>query len=154
MADGRWQMADGRWQMTFSMKYILLILALIILIFLGYFFLPQAGEVSLTSGQNVLTAPEVSPSPTPFPFQELTIPYLRSRVYESKLGELKGYGSNGSYNSFLTSYTSDGLRINGLLTEPAGVEPEGGWPAIIFVHGYIPPTTYQTTENYFAYVTF
>jgi dipeptidyl aminopeptidase/acylaminoacyl peptidase len=30
--------------------------------------------------------------------------------------------------------------------------PAGGWPAIIFNHGYIPPEVYRTTERYIAYV--
>jgi dipeptidyl aminopeptidase/acylaminoacyl peptidase len=32
------------------------------------------------------------------------------------------------------------------------VEPEDGWPAIVFIHGYIPPTLYVTTEKYVDYV--
>lgn len=30
--------------------------------------------------------------------------------------------------------------------------PEGGFPAIIFIHGYIPPSQYQTLQNYYDYV--
>lgn len=93
-------------------------------------------------------------SPSPIPFVEMTIPYLRERDYTSKLGELEQIAQNGSYTSYLTSYTSDGLRINGLLTRPTGQEPAGGWPAIVFVHGYIPPTQYRTTEKYTEYVDF
>src|SRR3989344_2253344 len=85
-----------------------------------------------------------SPTPTPFAFQELTIPYLRSRTYESTLGELQKVSENSSYTSYVTSYNSDGLKIYGLLTQPKGNKPTGGWPAIVFVHGYIPPESYQT----------
>lgn len=92
------------------------------------------------------------PSPTPFPFIELTVPYLREREYNSSLGELKLYANNGSYTSYLTSYDSDGLQVNALLTKPTGEEPTGGWPAIIFIHGYIPPTLYSTTERYTDHV--
>lgn len=91
-------------------------------------------------------------TPTPFPFQEMTIPYLRSRSYESSLGTLEQVMSNSEYTSFLTSYDSDGFKINGLLTKPSGEVPVGGWPAIVFVHGYIPPKNYQTLENYSSYV--
>jgi dipeptidyl aminopeptidase/acylaminoacyl peptidase len=38
------------------------------------------------------------------------------------------------------------------LTIPKGKTPESGWPAIVFVHGYIPSSTYQTTSNYSSYV--
>ena len=39
-----------------------------------------------------------------------------------------------------------------MLTIPFGEPPEGGFKAIIFNHGYIPPTVYRTTERYVAYV--
>lgn len=89
---------------------------------------------------------------SPFPFQELTIPYLRSRKYESKMSELEQITSGSNYTSYLTSYTSDGLKVNGLLTKPSEQMPAGGFPAIIFVHGYIPPASYVTTSNYTSYV--
>lgn len=95
---------------------------------------------------------EPSPTPTPFPFSELTIPSLRSRSYQSELSELERLSQNQSYTSYLTSYDSDGLKINGLLTIPDGSMPAQGHPAIVFVHGYIPPTTYKTTQNYNSYL--
>ncbi len=97
---------------------------------------------------NLLSMKGQSVSPTPFPFQEMTIPYLRERKYTSSIGEQQLVGNNGLYTSYLTSYSSDGLNINALLTKPNGKEPQGGWPAIVFVHGYIPPTQYVTTERY------
>ncbi len=90
--------------------------------------------------------------PTPTPFIEMTIPALRARVYQSNLTDLKQLSQNSAYTSYLTSYNSDGLKVNALLTKPTGKMPEGGWPAIIFVHGYIPPTLYKTTEKYVEYV--
>jgi len=47
---------------------------------------------------------------------------------------------------------SEGLTIYALLTVPFGERPPTGWPVIIFNHGFIPPTQYQTTERYVAYV--
>ena len=88
------------------------------------------------------------------PFASLTIPYLRSREYSSQLGERELIAEYAQYSSYLTNYTSDGLRINGLLTIPAGQPPEGGWPAIVFVHGYIPPAQYRTQERYVDYVSY
>lgn len=94
-----------------------------------------------------------SSSPTPFPFEELTIPYLRVKKYESKLEQLTLLSENNGYTSFLTSYKSDGFKINALLTKPSGEMPNGGWPAIVFVHGYIPPNQYQTNgQAYSSYV--
>jgi uncharacterized protein len=58
----------------------------------------------------------------------------------------------GNYHRYIASYQSEGLKIYGLLTIPYGEMPEGGWPAIVFNHGYIPPAIYRTTERYVAYV--
>ena len=59
--------------------------------------------------------------------------------------------SGGNYSRQVVSYQSDGLRINALLTVPSGTPPKGGWPAIVFNHGYIPPNVYRTKERYVAY---
>jgi dipeptidyl aminopeptidase/acylaminoacyl peptidase len=125
-----------------------IILPLLALMFAGYVFFVKSPE----------NFPEIIPdevqtaTATPFLFQEITIPYLRNRTYEGKLGELTKYSENSSYTSYLTNYDSDGFKINGLLTVPKGVEPEEGWPAIVFIHGYIPPTIYRTTERYANHV--
>src|SRR3972149_5220919 len=121
-----------------------------LLILVGLVF---AGVVVLVAINN-RSKDELFSVPTPFPFQELTIPYLRERDYESSLGELTRYSDNGSYTAYLTNYESDGLKINGLLTIPKSEPPEGGFPAIVFVHGYIAPTIYQTTERYNDYVNY
>ncbi|HWY79843.1 MAG TPA: alpha/beta fold hydrolase [Candidatus Sulfotelmatobacter sp.] len=110
-----------------------------------------AKEIS-NSIQAVVHKTYSSPQPTPYKFEDLTIPYLRSRTYKSSLGELQQIDKNASYTSYLTSYNSDGLKINGLLTVPTGDAPIGGWPAIVFVHGYIPPKQYATTSRYEEYV--
>ena len=91
-------------------------------------------------------------TPTPMPFVEMTIPHLRARSYVSHIGERKRIADSGVYMSYATSYASDNLSINGLLTIPKGDMPIEGWPAIVFVHGYIPPTEYQMTKNYVSYV--
>ncbi|QQS44319.1 alpha/beta fold hydrolase [Candidatus Roizmanbacteria bacterium] len=131
------------------MKRFLPITILIIALIAGYFFLNRKAE------SNPFTSiKEVIATPTPVSFVELTIPYLRERSYTSTLGERTLFENNGSYDSYLTSYDSDGLKINGLLTIPTGEEPENGWPAIVFIHGYIPPAQYQTTEKYTDYVNY
>ncbi|MFW5884787.1 MAG: alpha/beta hydrolase family protein [Patescibacteria group bacterium] len=66
-------------------------------------------------------------------------------VVEEKLEN----GSN--YERFIVSYQSEGLKINGLLTRPLSPRPEGGYPAILFVHGYIPPKQYSTVDSYPTY---
>lgn len=98
------------------------------------------------------TAVELNSVENSIPFYELTIPYLRVRDYKSTLGARVEYQKNSNYTTYLTNYDSDGLRINALMTIPAGEMPNNGWPAIVFVHGYIPPSIYQTTEKYGDYI--
>jgi dipeptidyl aminopeptidase/acylaminoacyl peptidase len=61
-------------------------------------------------------------------------------------------GPGINYTRQVVSYLSDGLKIYALLTIPNGKAPPDGWPAIVFNHGYIPPSQYRTTERYVAYV--
>ncbi|MFZ5376177.1 MAG: alpha/beta hydrolase family protein [Patescibacteria group bacterium] len=91
-------------------------------------------------------------SELPVEFQRLTIPYLRKQTYQSQISSLEMIERNSDYVSYLTSYTSEGNRINALLTKPNQEQPENGWPAVVFVHGYIPPPSYKTQERYIDYV--
>ena len=75
---------------------------------------------------------------TPYPGSEIVIE------------ETLEVGAN--YNRYIASYQSEGLKIYALVTIPYGAMPPTGWPAIVFNHGYIPPTQYRTTERYVAYV--
>jgi dipeptidyl aminopeptidase/acylaminoacyl peptidase len=82
----------------------------------------------------------------------LSIEVLQNGEYPGSnimIEETLSPGSN--YDRYLTSYRSEGLKIYALLTVPRGTPPEGGWPAIVFNHGYIPPAQYRTTERYIAY---
>ena len=125
----------------------------IIFLFINFIVLGGVEEVAYNIEQNTKNiANIVKPKPTPFLFEEITIPYLRERTYSSILGELDIYSENSKYTSYVASYDSDGFSINGLLTKPNGNIPEGGWPGIVFIHGYIPPPNYVTTQNYLSYV--
>lgn len=53
-----------------------------------------------------------------------------------------------NYLRYIASYHSDGLKIYGLLTIPDTPRPDKGYPAILFLHGYVNPETYVTTGNY------
>lgn len=82
----------------------------------------------------------------------LTIENLRRGEYpgsEIAIEQTLSPGSN--YQRHIVSYKSEGLKIFALLTVPNGTTPENGWPAIVFNHGYIPPSQYRTTERYIAY---
>jgi dipeptidyl aminopeptidase/acylaminoacyl peptidase len=86
-------------------------------------------------------------------FQRLTILYLQKQSFPgSEIAVEREYQKKQNYTSYLTSYQSEGLQINGLLTIPTTQKPASGYPAIVFIHGYIPPSTYQTTEKYVEYV--
>lgn len=128
-------------------KFIVGVIVLVIIIGGGMYLSMDKGN----STMKTLTE-TIKQTIIPSPFNKMTVPYLRGLTYNSKLGEAAPLANNGTYTSYLTSYTSDGLKINALLTRPTGEMPEGGWPAIVFVHGYIPPSEYVTTEKYVAYV--
>jgi len=108
----------------------------------------RSGSISVNISRQEVTIP----TPTPFPFADLTIPYLQNRSYDGQLTTRTLVNQYGTYDAFLTSYQSDGFKINGLLTIPNTQKPSGGFPAIVFVHGYIPPSQYQTLQKYEAYV--
>ncbi len=135
--------------------YIFIVISTVLLICGAFVFFLSKNEKStvlITSAVSEELNDKNIPTPTPPPFYDLTIPYLQNREYKSALGELVGSSSNSSYASYLTSYDSDGITVNAQLTIPTDKMPEGGFPAIIFIHGYIPPASYQTLGNYSSYV--
>lgn len=101
--------------------------------------------LSQTETNENLGGPSLDPHP-------LSIDALRSGEYSGSDIAIEQELPNGSnYERYTVSYKSDGLKIYALLTIPLGEPPEGGFPAIIFNHGYIPPAQYRTTERYIAY---
>ena len=94
-------------------------------------------------------------SPTVAPLDQLAIVSLRQRSYpgsDIKIEKELPDGSN--YHQYITSYMSDGLKIYALLTVPTGDKPNGGWPVILFNHGYIDPSIYQTYPTSGQYATY
>lgn len=136
-----------------------LLFTLIVIILINIYLLPASTRSGvrqvIDTGKSVVIRAQDEPSPAvaPLPFKELTIPFLTDKKYESKIGEMELAFQGANYSAYITNYVSDGLRINALMTRPAGDMPEGGWPAIVFVHGYIPPAQYETNgQAYSAYV--
>lgn len=87
------------------------------------------------------------------PSHPLMISEMRSKFYTGSdilIEEKLDSGSN--YDNYISSYKSEGLKIYSLLTVPQGQKPKGGWPVVVFNHGYIPPEIYRTNERYTAYV--
>ena len=92
------------------------------------------------------------PTATPVP-HPMSIIALRNTEYPgSEITVVKELERGINYRRYYVYYLSEGLKIYALLTIPNGESPEGGFPAIVFNHGYIPPDVYKTTERYIAYV--
>lgn len=98
-----------------------------------------------STDESIRGGPENLPHP-------LSIESLRAGEYPgSEIIIEQTLPPGGNYQRFIASYRSDGLKIYALLTVPDGPIPDGGFPVIVFNHGYIPPAQYRTTERYVAY---
>jgi dipeptidyl aminopeptidase/acylaminoacyl peptidase len=100
---------------------------------------------------STLTATPI-PTATPVP-NPMSIAAMRAGNYPgSEITIVEELDKGSNYRRYYAYYLSEGLKIYALLTIPNGDPPEGGWPAIVFNHGYIPPDVYRTTQRYIAYV--
>lgn len=83
----------------------------------------------------------------------MTIPGIRAtEVTTEPLQIIEELSPGSNYSRSIAQYTVNGLKINGLLTVPDAEPPAEGFPTIVFLHGYIPPNQYKTTERYVSYV--
>jgi dipeptidyl aminopeptidase/acylaminoacyl peptidase len=102
--------------------------------------------------------PTITPSPTATKIvfevgEELTIDYLRDlEITGSEITIERELPANFYYRRQIVSYISEGNKIYGLLMIPYIEQPENGYKAIVFNHGYIPPEYYRTELRYEAYV--
>lgn len=105
---------------------------------------------TFTPDPTTTSTPAPTATPVPHP---MSIIALRNQEYPgSEITVVKELDRGINYHRYYVYYLSDGLKIYALLTIPNGEKPEGGYPAIVFNHGYIPPDVYKTTERYIAYV--
>jgi len=129
---------------------IAIILSLIVgaVLLIGLIFQSRSSGTDQSKSFSFLQNPTVSPTPYP-----LSTSVLRARLYDSPAPTVvQNLVSSDSYTKDIVSYTSDGLKIYAVMTMPSGDPPPGGWPVIIFNHGYIPPTEYDNTAKYVAYI--
>ena len=133
-----------------SAKYFFLILAILLILIVVVYLKNKTRADSMISPfipqvmKNVTNNVVINP---------LSITYMKSQKYPGSDFVIEQTLSDGSnYHQYIASYLSENLKINGLLTVPKGTPPSGGWPAILFNHGYIQPDLYQTTSKYVAYV--
>ena len=83
----------------------------------------------------------------------ISIDYLRSLEIDAQPVKIEEELTDGvNYKRYLASFISEGNRVYGLLTVPLGEKPSGGFPAVVFNHGYIAPDQYVTTQKYVEYV--
>jgi len=103
---------------------------------------------------NFTPTPTFTPIPTATPIPHpMSLIAMRNGDYPgSEITIVKELTKGLNYRRYYAYYLSDGLKIYALLTIPESDAPEGGFPAIVFNHGYIPPDVYRTTERYIAYV--
>ncbi len=129
-----------------SMKKFILAIIILILIGLSTALLLSKGKAT----KNINELKQLSKDTVENP---LSISQMRTKSYPGSDIQIEtNLEPTGAYDQFVTSYQSEGFKINALLTVPKGQKPSSGWPVVIFNHGYIPPEQYQTTERYVAYV--
>lgn len=130
------------------MKYAAILFILMMIGIALYASVFRQKQISNPSIQSPTGTPPKSPEET----NPLSVAVMRKSSYPGSdivIEQTLSPGSN--YARYIASYLSDGLKIYALLTVPNGTKPSGGWPIILFNHGYIPPDVYRTTERYIAY---
>ena len=131
-------------KIIFSILKIIIIVAILFLVF--FIFSNKSKKYNTDIDKNFIST-KIEETKHP-----MEIESLRNREYPGGDFIIEEKLSNGTnYEQYIVSYKSEGLKIYGLLTVPLAPKPEKGFPAIIFMHGYIPPQEYSTTGNYPTY---
>ncbi len=131
-------------------KFPLILLVILLVIIIGLVVYKNQPVSKLVSSNLKQAATTVVTNSNP-----LSIEAMRAKSYpgsDIKIEQTLADGDN--YHQYIASYKSDGLKINGLLTVPIGTAPTGGWPVILFNHGFIPPQTYQTDPSVGQYASY
>jgi dienelactone hydrolase len=101
------------------------------------------------TGTSAPSAPRSMPAPGISSLSEISIDGLRSRSYastmavETVLGSSQGesaysqYYGAPYYNTYMASFTSDGLRVYSRVDVPPTPTPAAGYPVIIYSHGWV-----------------
>lgn len=130
------------------MKKIILISVILISVAIIFVSQTRISSVTPLSQSSKIVTKKIVENTNP-----LSIAAMRKREYPGSALSIEQTLSPGNnYSQYIGSYLSDGLTIYGLLTIPDGPKPKNGWPIIIFNHGYIPPSQYQTTGRYVSYI--
>lgn len=117
---------------------------------------PEKQRATATPPPTLTSTITPTPTATEIVFEvgeELTIDYLRDlEITGSEITIERELPANFYYRRQIVSYISEGNKIYGLLMIPYIEQPESGYKAIVFNHGYIPPEYYRTELRYEAYV--
>jgi len=131
---------------------ILLLLALLLILGgLGYSSLTRSSTNNTSPSRSVVARKQTTIKPTAASTvsSPLAIDTMREKSYSGSALTIEQTVTPGAnYKRYVVSYLSDGVKIYGLLTVPTGAKPHGGWPVILFNHGYIPPASYLTIASY------
>lgn len=134
------------------MPNIILAFLVILLLLGGISYTSLSHHASIPTASQKRIIPTIKPTPTVAISKNslpLAIETMREKSYPGSTLTVEQTLSAGiNYNRYVVSYLSDGLKIYGLLTVPTGTKPSGGWPVILFNHGYIAPASYSTTDSY------
>jgi len=139
-------------------EVVYFILSIIFIAFIGvviFFIKPDSSDFAGNKNDQVLTEVMDTSSIKEHEtyLSNISINYLKSLDIDSKKPNIEEELEDGvNYKRYIASYVSEGNTVYGLLTIPNQEPPEGGFKAIIFNHGYIPPKQYRTEEKYVAYV--
>jgi dipeptidyl aminopeptidase/acylaminoacyl peptidase len=105
-------------------------------------------EARQTAPSQAAKGPTTSQPKTVAKLGSLEIEAIRNRGYQaSPISITQVLGNQGGYTNAVVSFVSDSLTEYALQSTPTAPPPAGGYPVIILMHGYIPPTQYQTTGS-------
>ncbi len=134
--------------------FLMLVALVLLAAGVGYSLVSNKQISSLPSNSSTVhkTVPTITiakATVTPTITSSLAINAMREKSYPGSAITVEQTLSPGTnYNRYMVSYQSDGLKIYGLLTVPVSQKPAGGFPVILFNHGYISPKSYATTTSY------
>ena len=106
--------------------------------------IPQSPTPTATAVPPTATLPPPTPTPTPDLYAELTIDALTARPYgggQLDIIDTLEAAEGATFTSYLITYPSDGLTVHGFMNVP---NEGSNFPVALVLHGYIPPSEYDT----------
>lgn len=129
------------------------LIVIVILFVISYLLFISLRNLYGQKENSLLLQPAVQPQSENIASHPLMIEQMRQKDYPGSEIVIEQELAPGiNYHQYIVSYKSADFKIFALMTIPLGDKPEGGWPAIVFNHGYILPEEYSTTQRYVTYV--